>query len=208
MEKIAWDLQGLVLLFSHSVLSDSLRPHALQHRSLLSPLPSPGACSNSCPLSQCCYPTISSSVFSFSSCLQSYPASGFFWAMNQLFELGGQSIGASAVTSVLPVNIQGWFLLGLTGLIWPPAAVFLPGEPMDSVKRQDFRALEVADWWDQDPLLYKSGCFYPLFPLYVLFSFCFKVPSILVSLRELRAELYLCFLARTWRKSWPWRPAW
>ena len=79
---------------------------------------------------------------------------------------------------------------------------------MDSVKRQGFRALEVAGWWDRDPLLYKSGCFYPLFPLCVLFSFCFKVPNILVSLRELRAELYLCSLARTWRESWPWRLAW
>ena len=75
---------------------------------------SPGACSNSCPWSQWCYPTISSSVVPFSSCLQPFPASGSF-PMSQLFASGGQSIGAS--TSVLPMNIQGWFPLGWTGLI-------------------------------------------------------------------------------------------
>ena len=76
--------------------------------------PTPGACSNSCPLSQWCHPTVSSSVIPFSSCPQSLPASGSF-PMSPLFASGGQSIGASA--SVLPVNIQGWLLLGLTVLI-------------------------------------------------------------------------------------------
>ena len=79
-------------------------------------LPSPGVCSNSRPLSRWCYPTISSSVIPFSSCLQSFPASGSF-LMSWLFISGGQSIGASASASVLPVTIQGWFPLGLTGLI-------------------------------------------------------------------------------------------
>ena len=78
--------------------------------------PSPRVCSNSGPLSRWCHPTISFSVIPFSSFLQSFPASGSF-AMNRLFASGGQSIGASASASVLPVNIQGWFLLGLTGLI-------------------------------------------------------------------------------------------
>ena len=78
--------------------------------------PSPRACSNSCPLSWCCHPTISSSVASFSFCLQSFPASGAF-QMTQFFASGGQSIGASASPSVLPVNIQDWFPWGLTGLI-------------------------------------------------------------------------------------------
>ena len=73
-------------------------------------------CSNSCPLSQWCYLTISSSVIHFSSCPQSCPASGSF-PVNQLFTSGGQSIGASASASVLPINIQGWFLLGLTDLV-------------------------------------------------------------------------------------------
>ena len=94
-------------------MSNSLWPHGLQHARL--PLPSlfPEVCSNSCPLSRWCHPTISSSVVPFS-CLQSSPASGSF-PMSWLFASGGQSIGSSA--SVLPMNIQGWFPLGLTGLI-------------------------------------------------------------------------------------------
>ena len=101
---------------SHSVTSDSLRPHELQHARLPGPLPSPGACSNLCPLKLGGHPTILSSVVPFSSCLQSFPASGSF-LMNWLFTSGGWSIGASASASVLPVNIQDWFPLGLTGLI-------------------------------------------------------------------------------------------
>ena len=89
-------------------------PHGLQHTRLLCPLLSPRVCSNSCPLSQWCHPTISSSVVPFSSCPLSFPASGSF-PMSQLFTSGGQSIRASA--PVHPVNIQGWFPLGLTGLI-------------------------------------------------------------------------------------------
>ena len=77
---------------------------------------SSGACSNSCPLSQWCHPTISSSVVTFFSFLQAFPASGSF-PVSGLFSSGGQSIGVSASASVLPMNIQGWFLLGLTGLI-------------------------------------------------------------------------------------------
>ena len=77
---------------------------------------SPGACSNSCPLSQWCHPTISSSAIPFSSCLQSFPASGSF-PVSQFFISGGQSIGALPSASVLPMTIQDWFLLGLTGLI-------------------------------------------------------------------------------------------
>ena len=105
-----------LLLFSHSVVSDSLWPHGLRQARLICPLLSPGICSTSCPLSCCYHPTISSSVTLFSSCLQSFPAPGSF-LVNQLFATGGQSIGASASASVLPKNIQGWFLLGLTGLI-------------------------------------------------------------------------------------------
>ena len=100
--------------FSRSVVSDSLQPHGLQHARLPCPSPTPGACSNSCPSSRWCHPTISSSVIPFSSCLQSFPASRPF-PMNQFFTSGGQSIGASA--SALPMNIQDWFPLGLTGLI-------------------------------------------------------------------------------------------
>ena len=102
--------------FSHSVVSDSLQPHRLQHARLPCPSPTPGACSNSCPLSQWCYPSTSSSVVPFSSCLQSLPVSGFF-PMSQFFASGGQSIRVSASASVLPMNIQDWFSLGWTGWI-------------------------------------------------------------------------------------------
>ena len=103
-------------LFSCSVVSDSLQPHGLQPARLPCPSPTPGACSNSCPLSQWCHPTISFSVIPFSSCLQSFPSSGYF-PRSQFFASGGQSIGASASASVLPLNIQDWFPLGLTGWI-------------------------------------------------------------------------------------------
>ena len=107
-----------LLLFSCLVLSDSLWPHGLQHARLLCSLPSLGVYSNSCPLSHWCYLTNSSSASPFSSCPQSFPASGCF-LMNWLFASGGQSIetSASPSASVLSVNIQGWFPLGLTGLI-------------------------------------------------------------------------------------------
>ena len=95
--------------FSRSVMSDSLQPHGLQHSMFLCPSSSPGACSNSCPLSWWCHPAISSSVVPFP-CLQSFPASGSF-PVSQLFASGGQSIGVSASASVPPMNIQGWFPL-------------------------------------------------------------------------------------------------
>ena len=102
--------------FSHSVVSDSLRPHGLQHARLSCPSPTPRAYSNSCPLSWWCHPTISSSVVPFSSHFQSFPASGSF-PLSQFFASGGQSIGVSASASVLPMNIQDWFPLGWTGWI-------------------------------------------------------------------------------------------
>ena len=104
------------LLFSHSVMSNSLRPHGLRHNSLPCPSPSPWVCSNSCPLSWWCYPTISSSVIPFFSHLRSFQALGSF-LMSQLFASGGESFGASASASVLSMNIQDWFPLGLTSLI-------------------------------------------------------------------------------------------
>ena len=107
--------------FSRSVVSDSLWPHGLQHACpvwkdrLLCP-PFPRACANSCPSSQWCHPTISFPVISFSSCLQSFPASGSF-LISQFFASGDQTIGTSASASVLPMNIQDWFSLGWTGWI-------------------------------------------------------------------------------------------
>ena len=105
----------LRLLFSRSVVSDSLWPHELQHTRPPCPSPTSGVYSNSCPLSRWCHPTILSSVIPFS-CPQSFPASGFF-QINQLFTWGGQSIGVSASTSVLPMNSQDWSPLGWTGWI-------------------------------------------------------------------------------------------
>ena len=102
--------------FSRSVVSNSFRPHGLQHARLPCPSPNSGAYSNSRPLSRWCHPAISSSVVPFSSCLQSFPASGCF-PMSQFFATGGQSIGVSASASVLPTNIQYWFPLGWTGWI-------------------------------------------------------------------------------------------
>ena len=100
---------------SHSVNLDSWQPHGLRHARPPCPSPTPGAYSSSCPLSQWCLPTTSSSVVLFSSCLQSFSASESF-QMSQFFASGGQSVGVSASTSVLPVNIQDWFPLGWTGL--------------------------------------------------------------------------------------------
>ena len=97
-------------------MSDSLQSHGLQHARLPYSSLSPGICSYSCPLSQWGHPTISSSVTPFSFCPQSFPASGSF-PMSQLFASGNQSIGAVVWASDLPMNIQGWFPLGLTGLI-------------------------------------------------------------------------------------------
>ena len=102
--------------FSHSVVSNSLWPHGLQHTRPPCPSPTPGVYSNSCPLSQWCHPIISSSVVPFSSCLLSFPESGSF-QMSQFFTSSGQSIGVSASASVIPMNIQDWFPLELTGWI-------------------------------------------------------------------------------------------
>ena len=102
--------------FSHSVVSDSLQPHGLQHTSPPCPSLAPGVYLDSCPLSQWCHPTISFSVSTFSSCSQSFPASDSF-PMSWFFASGGQSTGVSTSASVLSMNIQDWFPLGLTGLI-------------------------------------------------------------------------------------------
>ena len=116
--KSFWFLQAIrsSVQFCRSVMSYSLPPHRLQHARPPCPSPTPGVYSNSCPLSRWCHPTISSSVVPFSSCLQSFPASGAF-PMSQFFTSGGQSIGVSVSASVHPINIQDWFPLGWTGWI-------------------------------------------------------------------------------------------
>ena len=105
-----------VVQLSHSVVSNFLRPHELQHARLPCPSPTPRVYSNSCPSSQWCHPTISSSVVPFSSCLHSFPALRSF-PMSQFFTSHGQIIGASASASVLPMNTQDWSPLGWTGWI-------------------------------------------------------------------------------------------
>ena len=129
--------------FSYSVMSNSLWPQGLQHARLPCPSPTQGACSNSCPSCQRCHPTISSSVILFS-CLQSFPASGSF-QMNQFFASSGQSIGVTASASVLPMNIQDWFPLGLTGLIdWIDWSLCCPRDSQESSPTPQFKS--ISSW--------------------------------------------------------------
>ena len=121
--------------FSRLVISNSLQTHVLQHARLPCPSPTPGAYSNSCPLSQWCHPTISSSVIPCSSCLQSFPASRSF-QMSQLFASGGQSIGVSASASVLPMNIQDWFPLG-----WMVGSPCCPRDSQESSPTPQFKSI-------------------------------------------------------------------
>ena len=127
--------------FSHSVMSDSLWSHGLQHARLPCPSPSPGVCSNSCPFSQWCCATISSSVIPFSF-LQSFPTSGSF-LMSWLFASGGQSIGASALASIFLMSIQGWLTLGF----WSPGS---PREsrvfPNITVQKYQFLSAQPSLW--------------------------------------------------------------
>ena len=114
--ELIWRILTLSVQFSRSVMSDSLQPHESQHTRPPCPSQTPAVYPNWCPLSQWYHPAISSSVIPFSSCPQSLPASGSF-TMSQLFTWGGQSIGASASASVLPMNIQDWFPLRWAGWI-------------------------------------------------------------------------------------------
>ena len=119
--------------FNCSVMSDSLWPHGLQYARLPCPSPTPGACSNSCSLSWWCHPTLSSSVIPFSH-LKSFPASGSF-PMSQFFTSGSQSIGISASASVLPMNTQDWFPLGL---VWSPCS---PRDSQESLPTPQFKSI-------------------------------------------------------------------
>ena len=121
--------------FSHSVVSNSLQPRGLQQARLPCPSPIPGACSNPCPSGWWCHPTISSSVIPLSSHLQSFPASGSF-PRSQFFTSGGQNIGVSASTSVLPMNIQDWFPLGWT--VW---VSFSPTDSQESSPTPQFKSI-------------------------------------------------------------------
>ena len=138
-------LHGEELLFSQSVVSNSLWLHGLQHLRLPCSSPSTGACSNSCPLSQWCHPIILSSIIPFSSYPQSFPASGSF-LMSWLFTSGGQSIGASASASVLPMNIQDWFPLGLTGLIFLQSKGLSRVSSNNTVQKRQFFSAQTSLW--------------------------------------------------------------
>ena len=117
IQQLGGSVQFSSVQFRHSVVSNSLRLHEPQHARPACPSPTAGVYTNPCPFSWWCHPAISSSVVPFSSCHQFFPASGSF-QMSQFFASGGQSIGVSASTSVLPMNIQDWFPLGWTGWIW------------------------------------------------------------------------------------------
>ena len=147
-------------------MSNSLWPHGLQHARLPCLWPSPGACLNSCPLSQWCHPTISSSVIPFSSCFQSFPASGSF--QRRLFASGGQIIGASASALVPPMNIQDWFPLGLTCLISLLSKGLVRVFSSTTIQKQQFFSSHIHTWWLEKPQLWLH--------------------------RPLLAKWYLCFL--------------
>ena len=150
--------------FSCSVVSNSLQPHGLQQARLPCPSLTPRACSDSCPLSWWCHPTISSSVVLFSSCLQSFPASGSF-QIGQFFISGGQSIEASALASVLPMNIQNWFPLWLTGWISLQSKGLSRVFPKTTVQKHHFFSAQLSlwstshihTWLLEKPLLWLNG---------------------------------------------------
>ena len=129
--------------FSHSVVSDSLWPHGLQHTRPPCPSPTPRTYSNSCPSSRSCHSTISSSVIPFSFCLQSFPASGSF-PMSLFFVSDGQNIRASASTSGLPMYIQDWFPLGLTGCISLESKGFSRVFSNTTVQRNQFFVIQLS----------------------------------------------------------------
>ena len=147
--------------FSHSVMSDSLWPHELQHARPPCPSPTPGIYPNSCPLSRWCHPTISSSVVPFSSCPQSFPASGSF-QMSQLFASGGQSIGVSASASVLPVNTHDWSPLRWTGWIFLWLSRVFSNTTVQSINSSVLHFLysptltSVNDYWKNHSLNYTD----------------------------------------------------
>ena len=157
--------KGMLLLFSHQVMSTSLWLHELQHAKLPCPSLSLWVCSDSCPTSQWCHPTISSSIIPFSSLFQSFPASGSF-PMSQLFASGGHSIGAPASASVLPMKIQDWFPLGLT---WSPCS---PTDSQESSPAPQFESINslalsllygptltsIHDYWENHSFDYMDLC--------------------------------------------------
>ena len=186
-------------------MSDSLWLHGLQHARPPCPSPTPGACSNSCLSRRWCHPTTSSSVFPFSSCLQSFPVSGSF-QMSQLFASGGQNIGASASASVLPRNIQGWLPLGTGWISFQSKGLSRVFSNTTIQKHQFFRTLpsllsnsHICSWllerpwlWLCRPLLAKwCLCVLICFPCWSWLSFQLQSPSTLIL--ELKKRESHCF---------------
>ena len=146
------DVQFSSVQFSRSVMSDSSQPHGPQHTRPPCPSPTPRVHPNSSPWSRWCHPTISTSVIPFSSCPQSFPASGCF-PMSQLFTSGGQRIGVSASTSVLPMHIQDWSPLGWTG--W----ISMQSKGLSRVHAQMIRAAAHTPWEQNIPTRAQGSCF-------------------------------------------------
>ena len=154
------------MLFSRSVVYNLLQPHGLQHARPPCPSPAPGVYSDSCPLSQWRHPTISSSVVPFSSCPQSFPASGSF-PMSQLFTSGGQSIRASASASVLPMNIQDWSPLGWAGWISLQSKGLLKVFSNTTVQKHQFFCAQPSLWSSSHTCTWISGILCsPQFPFF------------------------------------------
>ena len=156
--------------FSRSVVSDSLQSHGLQHARLPCPSPTPGVCPNPCPLSRWYHPAISSSVVPFSSCPQSFPASGSF-QMSQLFASGGQSIGVSASPSVLPMNTQDWSPLGWSGWISLQSKGLSRVFPNTAVKKHQFFGTQLSLYPKSDSYFFSVEFFYLVKEKFLSFTF-------------------------------------
>ena len=194
-----------MLQFSRSVVSDSLRPHGLQHARPPCPSSTLGAYSNSCPSSWWCHTTVSSSVIPFSS-LQSFPASRSF-QMSQFFASGDQSIGASASASALPMNIQDWFLLGLTGLISLQSkrlsSIFSTPQ-LESISSlvlslfSDQTLTSVHDYWQNNSFDYMQICQQSMSLLFstlsrFLIAFLWRSKCLLISWLQSPSSVILCY---------------
>ena len=148
LHHLQWSLTISSVQFSHADIFDSLRTHGLQHARLPCPLPTPKAYSDSCPSSQWYHPTTSSSVISFSSHLQSFPASGSFLSESVLYIRW--SIGVLTSASVLPMSIQDWFLLRLTSLISLLSKGFLRVFSSTKIQKHQFFMLVMAGWANKE----------------------------------------------------------
>ena len=200
-------------------MSDSLRPHGLQHARLPCPSPTPRACSNSCPSSRWWHPTILSSVIPFSSCLQSFPASESF-PVSQFFTSGGQSVGTSASTSVLLMNIHDWFPLGLTDWIYLQSKglsrvfsnttvqninslvfSFLYSPTLTSIhdywKNHSFDWMDL--WWQSNVSVFYLFIYFSDLFIYLLFNIVYFFPFICISCRLITLQYCIGFChALTW----------